>query len=133
MIRYFPGLATRILTAALRPADVGAGAEPEDHPLRLGAPLEVAGRLLAPLGAVAAPRRVGERVAARQGQVGGAGRGRRLRPDAEHEELHAKPIQQSESKFHQALWNSMVRIKIACINSVEMAPSQFLVGRDGLA
>ena len=93
-----PGF-TRILTSALRSPDVGAGAEPEDHPLRLGAPLEVAGRLLAPLGPVAAPRRVGERVAARQGQVGGAGRGRRLRPDAEHEELHAKPIQPSESHF----------------------------------
>ena len=118
-----------ILTAALRSADVGACAEPEDHPFRLGAPLEVAGRLFAPLGAVAASRRVGERVAARQGQVGGAGRGRRLRPDAEHEELRAKPIRQGESNCTKLL-GFTYRIKIA---SVEMAASQFLVGRDGLA
>ena len=83
----------RQLTAALRSPDVGARAEPEDHPLGLGAPLEVARRLLAPLGAVAAPRRVREGVHALEGALVG----RRLRPRPEHEELRRQqqPIQQS--------------------------------------
>ena len=95
---YFPAICQ--LTAALRPADVGAGAEPEDHPLRLRAALEVAGRLLAPLGAVAAARRVREGVDALEG----ARRRRRLRPDAEHEELR------SQNRFNKvALQNDLTR------------------------
>ena len=50
-------------------------------------------RLLAPLGAVAAPRRVREGVDAGEG----AGRGRRLRTRAEHEELRAV-----DSRFNRA-------------------------------
>ena len=92
-LSFYAPLIIRRLTAALRSPDVGARAEPEDHPLGLGAPLEVARRLLAPLGAVAAPRRVREGVDALEGALVG----RRLRPRPEHEELRRQqqPIQQS--------------------------------------